>query len=462
MKENVTFSIGNFALIEKLDAQTQFFQKVFTNTGGRAKNFIPCIKLLMYNKLGACTSINRLNDFLPAELAKLLGFKKQPSTKQVYRAVERLGEQHALVLENYQQFIRQQGLIDGQQFADFSSSYFEGTKSPLSELGYSRDGQPGKQQLTFGISVGLNGIPSALTIQKGNVADKKHMLRMVRVCSKILEPHSLLTFDCGGNTRQIKQKIVDLKLNYLTLKAKHRSSYTPLLNVFHASEKQKVECNDASYSCVKTKAGVETQYVFYSQKLYAEQLRKKAKKFAKALENGGKLLKKVRKKKPLSTSVCNEGWIVAEGRLQKTLDLQNPFVTGLEGYFVLESSVDAEPSQILEVYKNRDKAEKLIRDLKEGAELRPFRQWTANAVKGVVLLVFLTNALVRLTQFLNGFCVVKNLKLLKKYLCDLTLSVIYGKSGGKSVFICNFSEDLKAFFRGFLQKYVKTTLAEWF
>ena len=459
--QNVTFSIGSFALIEKVDAQTNFFEKIFAKTAGKAKTYLPCIKLLMYNKLGNCHSINRVNDFLPQELAQILGFEKQPGIKQFYRAVERLGEHHALILENYQQFIKQLDLIDDQQFADFSSSYFEGNQSPMGKLGYSRDGQPGKKQLTFGISVGLNGVPSALTIQKGNVADKKHMAKMICVCSKILLPKSLLTFDCGGNTRKIKEKIIQLKLNYLTLKAKHKGAYAPLLKIFHSSEKQSVECNGVPYSCVKTKTDEEMEYVFYSQKLFNDQMRKKAKKFAKALETGDKLLKKVRRKKPLNQSICPEGWIVAEGRLQKALVLQNPFVTGLEGYFVLESSVDTEPSKILEVYKNRDKAEKLIRDLKEGAELRPFRQWSANAVKGVVLLVFLTNALVRLTQFLNGFCVVKNLKLLKKYLCDLTLSVIYRKSGGKSVFVCNFSDDLKAFFGGFLQKYVKSTLAEW-
>lgn len=459
--QNVTFSIGNLALIEKLDAQTHFFQKIFAATAGRAKNYLPCIKTLMYNKLGSCLSVNRINDFMPPELTRLLGFSKKPSTKQFYRAVERLGESHSFVLENYQKYIRQLDLIDPQQFADFSSSYFEGRKSPLGELGYSRDGQPGKLQLTFGISVGLNGIPSALTIQKGNVQDKKHMGKMIRICSKILPPKSLLTFDCGGNTNKVKTKICELGLNYLTLKAKHRGAYAPLLNLFKEREKTVVHCNGTSYSCVKVTSESETQYVFYSQKLFDDQLRKKAAKFSKALENGTVLLKKVRNKKPLSQSVCSEGWIIAEGRLQKTLGLRNPFITGLEGYFVLESSVDDSPEKILEVYKNRDKAEKLIRDLKEGAEIRPFRHWSVNTVKGVVLLVFLTNALVRLTQFLNGFCVVKNLKLLKKYLCDLTLCVFYGKTGRKTVVVCNFSSDLRAFFGDFLKKYVGSSLAEW-
>jgi transposase len=40
------------------------------------------------------------------------------------------------------------------------------------------------------------------------------------------------------------------------------------------------------------------------------------------------------------------------------------------------------PEKILEIYKKRDKAEKLIRDLKEGAEMRPVRHWSDKAVIG--------------------------------------------------------------------------------
>ena len=45
--------------------------------------------------------------------------------------------------------------------------------------------------------------------------------------------------------------------------------------------------------------------------------------------------------------------------------MENPYITGIEGFFVLESSVDAEASKILRLYKERDKAEKFIRNLKE-------------------------------------------------------------------------------------------------
>lgn len=459
--ENVTFSIGNLALIDKVDARTGFFGKVFRGLGGRAKDFVPHVKLLLYNRLGETVSVSRLADFISPELAKLVGFTSEPATKQTYRAVERLGRYHAFVLSNYQEYVKGFDAVTQEQLLDFSAGYFEGSKSPLGALGYSRDGQPGKPQITFGVSVGINGVPTALTIQKGNTVDKKHMRSLVRVCSKILQPNSLLIFDCGGNTKKVKEQVTELGFGYLTLKAKKRGAYAPLLREFHNGRKQSVKCGDVEYSCLKTKSKNEALYVFYSQKLHDDQLRKKKRKFEKALAKGEKLLKKVRKNKELDRHVCKEGWIIESGNLQKNLQLDNPFVTGLEGYFVLESTLDANPAEILQLYKNRDKAEKLIRDLKEGAELRPFRHWTQDAVIGIVLIVFLTSALARLTQLFSQNPLAKNLKLLKKYLTHLTLSVVHLKNGRKMTFISNFSEEMKAFFGNFLQKYVRTTLSEW-
>ena len=175
MPKNTTFSLGNVALIDKIDSETTFFESILGGIGGRSKSFIPSVKLLISNKLNQSVSINKILEFTPEELLTTLGFENKASDRSVYRVLERLGERQPVILDQYQQWIRHQKLVDLTQVIDFSSSYFEGTKCPLGELGYSRDSQPGKLQFTFGISVGLNNIPTMLTIQKGNVQDKKHM-----------------------------------------------------------------------------------------------------------------------------------------------------------------------------------------------------------------------------------------------------------------------------------------------
>ncbi len=464
MKQNVTFSIGNVALIDKADAQTGFFKAVFEGIGGRAKDFTPQVKLLINNRLGYCLSVNRLLEFSHPELLQILGFENPTSERSVYRTIERLGENHQLIIRKYQRWIEKQGLVDQEQFADFTSAYFEGVHCPLGKLGYSRDGQPGKQQLTIGISVGQNNIPTMLTIQKGNVQDKLHMKHMIKLCSLVFQKGTLLAFDCGGNTKENKQLIRDKHLNYLTLKAKQKSPYLKAISFFNSQEKTNVPFNEEEYLCVKMKSEEENecQYIFFSSKLQKDQLRKKQEKFQKALEKGELLQKKVKRGKELGHQICPEGWIITKGQIQKTIDeIKNPFISSLEGFFILESSLDETPEQILQLYKNRDKAEKFIRALKEGAELRPFRHWSKEAVIGSVLIVFLTNMLINLTLFLSKSSPVKNLKLLKKYSSNLTLSIFYPKNGFKIRAISNYSDEMKALLGDYIKKYGDLELQIW-
>jgi len=92
--------------------------------------------------------------------------------------------------------------------------------------------------------------------------------------------------------------------------------------------------------------------------------------FERQKEKGNKLLKKRKTEKIPS----DKGWIELIPQLQKTLlTMDNPYLNGIEGFFILESSVDIETEKILRLYKTRDKAEKFIRALKAGLELHPIR-----------------------------------------------------------------------------------------
>lgn len=161
------------------------------------------------------------------------------------------------------------------------------------------------------------------------------------------------------------------------------------------------ETNGIVYECAKLKKNNEVNYVFFSEKLYNDQVQKRNKKHQRVLEKNDKELKKVKKGKKLGSFITKEGYIILHGSLQKTLcPIDNPFINELEGFFALESSVDDDPEKILPLYKDRDKAEKFIKGLKDGLELRPIRHWSTLAVKGYLLLTFLTNFLVNLTLYL--------------------------------------------------------------
>ena len=454
MKGNVSFSLGPLALIERIEQEFNFLGKIMEGLGGKAKHLLETTKLLIYNKLCESLSVCKIKEFYPYELFEKLGFKEEPKERNIYRSLERIGINHQFILGNYQELIQLRDLISNEQFIDFSSAYFEGNNAELGALGYSRDNQPGKKQITFGISTGMNDFPTGLTIQNGNVPDKTHFKFMFDTVKKILKIGSILIFDCGANTKKNKEAIREALFNYLTLKQKHVKAYLKYLKIFQETNKEIFTVNEVEYECVKIKEENEIKYIFFSEKAKKEQLEKKEKRFKKALERGDKTLLKFRKGKELAKFVTREGDIIAKGELQKILtEVTNPFITGLEGYFILESSVDESPEKILKLYKDRDKAEKLIRAIKEGTELRPIRHWSRNAVIGYILIVFLTNCMVKLSDFLNKNTVGKNLKLLKKSLNNLTVTVVYPENSNKFEVLSNVSEEIRAIFGNFIKKY---------
>ena len=299
-RHNVTLNIGSVALIDKVNGRFGLFDSLFDSLTGRAKCLKETVKLLVYNRLGKCVSINRLNSVYPVELFEYLGFKKKPGNRTFYRNLERVGNKYKFVLEKYQGLLKKHDLISEKQFVDFSSSYFEGGKSLLGELGYSRDHEPGKKQIVFGISTGINQVPTALTVQKGNVQDKKHFKFMLRMSKKVLDVGSVLIFDCGANTKANKAKVRKLNFHYLTLKPKKKDSYKAYIKKFKEQKQEKIIINNIEYGCVKFVEENEIKYVFYSEKLAEEQKKKRRKKFMKELEKNEAKLRKTKKGKPLA------------------------------------------------------------------------------------------------------------------------------------------------------------------
>lgn len=459
MKQSVTYSIGNLAVVDKCDALLgDYFQRVFGGIAGRAKDFVPMVKLFAYNRLGDCLATNRLTDY-PEELFEALGFEDKPCERSLYRMIERVGKNYAFVLEQHQKILIEHSLVTPEQFFDFSSSYFEGRADALGELGYSRDNQPGKKQIVFGISTGINDIPTALTIQKGNVQDKEHFRFMLKTAEAVLDPNSLLIFDCGANSKKNKKLIRRKEFHYLTLRQKKVESYRKHVRSFSKENPQHLAISDRDYFYVKKKQGDEYLYIFFCPQLLEDQLRKKEKKFQREKEKGNKLIPKAKKHKAAGRYPCDRGWVELFPALQRTLsEITNPYINGIEGFFILECSVDAEPEQILKLYKNKDRAEKLVRNIKEGTELRPMRHWSKHAIIGYVLLVFLTNFLANLTLLKAKNPALKNVKLLKKYLNKLTVTVVYPPNGFRFHILSNISPEILSILGNFIDRYRDKTL----
>lgn len=453
-----SISLGGIVLIDKVEKRFNVFSEIFSGLGGRTKNFVGCVKLHVYNKLTHSVSTHQMLETYSEEVAPYLGMQDMPSERSLYRTLERIGILFPVLLDRYQNVITKHGLVDSEQVTDFSSTYLEGKNAELGKYGYSRDRKPGKLQVTFGIATGINSIPTALTIQKGNVQDKKHIREMLKVVSKVIPHDSLLIFDAGANTKENKTNIRDLGYHYLTLKPKHVNAYKKPLQHFLENLKEenvtRFEMNETQYSCMKKEANGEMLYVFFSPKLYETQVAVKQRRFMRQKDKGNKMLNK-RKTERIPS---DKGWVEIMPQLQKTLSKldDNIYINGTEGFFILESSVDSEPEKILHLYKKRDKAEKFIRALKEGIELRPIRHWSKWAIIGVFFVSFLANVLINLTLFLKRKVLagkLMNVKLLKKYLINLTLTVVYPKNRFKFTVLSNISPPILTIFGDFVGRY---------
>jgi len=453
-------------LLDKIEKDIGFISGIFGNTGGKSKNFIGIIKLFISNRIEDTVSVHQLLPTSPKEKLELLGIKGNISERSLYRTIEKVGRLSPLLMANYQEVISKNGLVDTVQVSDFSSSYFEGKKAEFAEHGYSRDHRPDKMQINWGITTGINGVPTALTIQKGNVQDKTHMREILEVSMKILEKKSLFMFDCGGNSPWVKDKILNNGFNYLTLKPKKTKTYKKYIEEVKNSEDwQKIIVNENEYLTTKIKSDKrenEWLYIFFSEKLFENQIQKKEQKFNRKIEEGNELAKKAGKHKSVLSLPSNKGWVELYPQIQRTLsNIENPYINGIEGFFILESSLDTDPEAILNLYKRRDVAEKLIREIKEGTEIRPIRHWNKYAIIGQILICFLASAIINLTLKLCKKPDVKNLKLLKKYLGNLTLTIIYPKNGFRMRVVSNLLPPIYAILGDFPLKYEDKRFFSW-
>jgi len=129
--------------------------------------------------------------------------------------------------------------------------------------------------------------------------------------------------------------------------------------------------------------------------------------------------------------------------------IDNPFINGLEGFFSLESSVDDEPEKFFLFIKIGIKL-KIHSWFKRWVRVETDTHWSPLAVIGYLLLTFLTNFLVNLTLYLakNNS---QNIRLLRKFMNILTLTVAYPPNGFKFTILSNISNEVIAFL-GFYQK----------
>jgi len=115
----------------------------------------PCSKLSMTRLVAQTTLAEEL------ELGEVTEAELLSAMDWVYERQERI--EKALARRHLQG--------EGFVLYDLSSGYLEGRCCELSAIGYSRDGKPGKPQITYGLCCAPEGQPVSIEVHKGNTGD---------------------------------------------------------------------------------------------------------------------------------------------------------------------------------------------------------------------------------------------------------------------------------------------------
>ena len=101
---------------------------------------------------------------------------------------------------------------------DVSSSYLEGRCCPLAARGYSRDGKPGKLQITYGLLCAPDGCPVAIEVFEGNTGDPATLATQIdKLKQRFRLEHVVLVGDRGMITEaRIREDLRPAGLDWIT------------------------------------------------------------------------------------------------------------------------------------------------------------------------------------------------------------------------------------------------------
>ncbi|MGB0092309.1 MAG: IS1634 family transposase [Solirubrobacteraceae bacterium] len=100
---------------------------------------------------------------------------------------------------------------------DLSSSYLEGRHCELGAVGYSRDGKPGKPQISYGLCCAPEGQPFSIEVHKGNTGDPTTLLAAVeRVKDTFGIEHVVFVGDRGMITEARTKVLKEQGVGFIT------------------------------------------------------------------------------------------------------------------------------------------------------------------------------------------------------------------------------------------------------
>jgi hypothetical protein len=331
---------------------------------------------------------------------------------ELYAALDLLGEAQPRI----ETALAKRHLRDGcLVLYDLTSSYLEGRHCELGRFGYSRDGQPGKLQIVFGLLCAANGCPIAVEVFDGNTADPSTLAAQV---TKLKERFGLsrvvLVGDRGMMTEaRIGKDLIPAGLDWLTaLRApaiQALAADNGPLQLSFFDERDMAEIASPDYPG-------ERLIVCRNKALAAERARKREELLAATEAGLARIEASIKRKRaPLQGADkigLKAGAVLAKRKMAKHFELvitDTAFSfarneasiqkeAALDGFYVLRTNAPAEmldTAAVVSSYKSLAQVERAFRSVKTvDLEVRPVHHRLAARVRAHVFLCMLAYYLV--------------------------------------------------------------------
>jgi hypothetical protein len=358
----------------------------------------PAAKLATARQLSEATAAHSLGAVL--ELGTV-------DEDELYAALDLLGEAQPKI----ETALAKRHLRDGcLVLYDLTSSYLEGRHCELGRFGYSRDGQPGKLQIVFGLLCAADGCPIAVEVFEGNAGDPSTLAAQVE---KLKERFGLsrvvLVGDRGMITEaRIREDLAPAGLDWLTalrapaIQALAADNGPLQLSLFDEHDMAEIVSPDYPG---------ERLIVCRNKALAAERARKREELLAATEADLARIEASVKRKRaPLQGADkigLKAGAVLGKRKMAKHFELTIADASfsftrneasvqkeaALDGFYVLRTSVPAETldaDAVVSTYKSLAQVERAFRSVKTvDLEVRPIHHRLAGRVRAHVFLCML-------------------------------------------------------------------------
>jgi transposase len=356
------------------------------------------------SKLAAARALD--TETLSTSLGEVLGIESA-DVSELYRSMDWLLVRQAEV-ENA---LASNHLSNGSLVLyDVTSVYVEGSKCPLAQLGYNRDGKKGKKQIVLGLLCSVQGCPIAVEVFEGNTADPKTLASQI---AKVRTRFGLSRVVIVGDRGMITEARLrdDLRceegiewITALRAPAIRKLVQNGSLQLSLFDEKDLAEISDPDYPDERLVVCKNPLLAYERARKREDLLQATEKKLNKVVEATMRQMRRLKGKEKIALRV---GKILDQFKMAKhfCFEIQEESFrycrnqetitseSSLDGIYVIRTSLSQDEmstADTVRAYKGLSRAERAFRILKSiDLQIRPIFHWASNRIKSHVLLCML-------------------------------------------------------------------------